>query len=135
MDASPLSAIPKNQRTLIYNNYCLVYHSLYLVSGMLTYRKKIFFYLAALVLAAAGLITKFSIFYRTGFVMADPGLYGSYFVGSNFILKSFAPDQRRKLIALSFDDGPDAAQTGNILTTLKGCGVEAAFCIGKTYQP
>ena len=58
--------------------------------------------------------------------------YGCYYVGSNFfipIICSLKTD--KKVIALSFDDGPVAENTLQILQLLKNNNAEAAFfCIG-----
>lgn len=58
--------------------------------------------------------------------------YGSYFVFSDFFLKVIcAADTDKKEIAISFDDGPAADYTPEILSLLKQYQVEAAFfCIG-----
>jgi peptidoglycan-N-acetylglucosamine deacetylase len=58
--------------------------------------------------------------------------YGCYYVGSNFfipIVCSLKTD--KKVVALSFDDGPVADNTLEILQTLKENNAEATFfCIG-----
>ncbi len=58
--------------------------------------------------------------------------YGCYFVHSNFfipVICSLKTDE--KVVAISFDDGPVAGNTGKILQTLKDNDVKAAFfCIG-----
>jgi peptidoglycan/xylan/chitin deacetylase (PgdA/CDA1 family) len=58
--------------------------------------------------------------------------YGCYYVGSNFfipIICSVKTD--KKVIALSFDDGPAAENTLQILQLLKDSNAKAAFfCIG-----
>jgi len=58
--------------------------------------------------------------------------YGCYYVGSNFfipIICSLKTD--KKVIALSFDDGPVAENTLQILQLLKNNNAQAAFfCIG-----
>jgi len=58
--------------------------------------------------------------------------YGCYYVGSNFfipIICSLKTD--KKVIAISFDDGPDAQNTPQILHLLKTNNAGAAFfCIG-----
>ena len=58
--------------------------------------------------------------------------YGCYYVGSNFfipIICSIKTD--KKVIALSFDDGPVAENTLQILQLLKDTNAKAAFfCIG-----
>lgn len=58
--------------------------------------------------------------------------YGCFYVGSNYfipIICSIKTD--KKIIAISFDDGPDKDNTPQILQLLKACNAEAAFfCIG-----
>ena len=57
---------------------------------------------------------------------------GSYFIQLNFFLKSVNKIKTdRKIIALTFDDGPSGKQTAQILDILKANNTEAAFfCIG-----
>lgn len=59
--------------------------------------------------------------------------YGSYNVRSNFYLKTISSVKtNNKIIAISFDDGPQPLYTPQILQVLKVHQVEAAFfCIGK----
>ena len=58
---------------------------------------------------------------------------GSYFIRWGFFIKSICSVKTsEKIIALSFDDGPDRVMTSRILDILKENKVEAAFfCIGK----
>ena len=58
--------------------------------------------------------------------------YGCYYVGSNFFIPVICSAKTdRKVVALSFDDGPIAGNTLQILQTLKDNNAEAAFfCIG-----
>lgn len=58
--------------------------------------------------------------------------YGSYFIGSGFYIKVICSLQtEKKIIAISFDDGPAESYTPQILQVLKDNDVEAAFfCIG-----
>jgi peptidoglycan/xylan/chitin deacetylase (PgdA/CDA1 family) len=58
--------------------------------------------------------------------------YGCYNVGSNFFIPVICSAQTsKKVVALSFDDGPTAENTLKILQILKDINVEAAFfCIG-----
>jgi len=58
--------------------------------------------------------------------------YGCYYVGSNFFIPIICSAKTdKKVIALSFDDGPIAGNTVEILQTLKDNNTEAAFfCIG-----
>jgi peptidoglycan/xylan/chitin deacetylase (PgdA/CDA1 family) len=59
--------------------------------------------------------------------------YGSYFINSQFYLKAICRVKtNQKIIALTFDDGPDHSSTESLLKTLSAEKVEAAFfCIGK----
>ncbi len=59
--------------------------------------------------------------------------YGSYYVGSQFFMKVLcAANTQQKQIALSFDDGPANAYSGEILRILRDKKIEATFfCIGK----
>ena len=59
-------------------------------------------------------------------------IYGSYSIGSGFYFKAACSVQTtRKEIAISFDDGPDAAFTADILDILRKEQIPAAFfCIG-----
>jgi len=58
--------------------------------------------------------------------------YGCYYVGSNFFIRIICSAKtHKKVVALSFDDGPVAGNTLQILQTLKENNAEAAFfCIG-----
>ncbi|MEO6730745.1 MAG: polysaccharide deacetylase family protein [Ferruginibacter sp.] len=59
--------------------------------------------------------------------------YGCYFVDSNFFLPVIcSATTDKKIIAISFDDGPANEYTADMLEVLHQHGVEAAFfCIGK----
>jgi len=59
--------------------------------------------------------------------------YGCYYVGSNFFLPVICSAKTdKKVISLSFDDGPAAGNTLRILQILKDNNAEAAFfCIGR----
>ncbi|HTE08470.1 MAG TPA: polysaccharide deacetylase family protein, partial [Flavitalea sp.] len=59
--------------------------------------------------------------------------YGCFFIRSDFFLRvSCSGGIAEKKIALSFDDGPVAGSTEDILLMLKDEGIHAAFfCIGK----
>jgi peptidoglycan/xylan/chitin deacetylase (PgdA/CDA1 family) len=58
--------------------------------------------------------------------------YGSYFIQSNFYIKTICSAQTtKKEIAISFDDGPAANYTQEILQVLKNENIKATFfCIG-----
>ena len=58
--------------------------------------------------------------------------YGCYYIGSGFFMPVICKAQTtKKVIALSFDDGPDATNTPKVLQILQQEGVTAAFfCIG-----
>lgn len=60
-------------------------------------------------------------------------IYGSFFVGSNFYIKTICSGQiSGKKISITFDDGPTEVVTEQILDILKDYGVKATFfCIGK----
>jgi peptidoglycan/xylan/chitin deacetylase (PgdA/CDA1 family) len=59
--------------------------------------------------------------------------YGCYFIQSDFFMRvSCSAETLEKKIALSFDDGPVAGATADILHMLRSENVEAAFfCIGR----
>lgn len=58
--------------------------------------------------------------------------YGCYYVGSNFFIPIICSAKtNEKVIAITFDDGPDAINTPQILQLLKANDIKAAFfCIG-----
>ena len=58
--------------------------------------------------------------------------YGCYYIGSNFFINVVCSAKTtEKVIAISFDDGPDPVNTLQLLETLNENAVEAAFfCIG-----
>jgi len=58
--------------------------------------------------------------------------YGCYYIGSGFFMPVICKAQTtKKVIALSFDDGPDTTNTPKLLQILQQEGVKAAFfCIG-----
>lgn len=54
--------------------------------------------------------------------------YGSFYIRSNFFVKTFFKgDPAKKQIALSFDDGPSTTYTPEILNVLKEQSVKATF--------
>jgi peptidoglycan-N-acetylglucosamine deacetylase len=59
--------------------------------------------------------------------------YGCYYVGSNFFIPIVCSAKTdKKVVAITFDDGPDAANTPQILQLLKDNNIQAAFfCIGR----
>ena len=59
--------------------------------------------------------------------------YGCYYVGSNFFIPVICSAQtNKKVVSLSFDDGPTSGNTLRILQILKDNNAEAAFfCIGR----
>jgi peptidoglycan/xylan/chitin deacetylase (PgdA/CDA1 family) len=85
----------------------------------------------------------------TGFILADvflpvPGVWyvgmgivwlilltaGSIFIRMGFYIKSYnAGDNKQRIVAFSFDDGPDAGNTPIILDLLKQQGIQAAFFV------
>ncbi|MDB4901326.1 MAG: polysaccharide deacetylase family protein [Mucilaginibacter sp.] len=58
--------------------------------------------------------------------------YGCYYIGSNYFIPVICSAKtNKKVIAISFDDGPHAANTPQILQMLKDSNAKAAFfCIG-----
>lgn len=58
--------------------------------------------------------------------------YTSYSIGSGFYIRSFCKKNTdEKVVALTFDDGPDVVQTPKVLDVLKKYQVPACFfCIG-----
>jgi peptidoglycan/xylan/chitin deacetylase (PgdA/CDA1 family) len=58
--------------------------------------------------------------------------YGCYYVGSNYFIRVICSAKTdKKAVAISFDDGPHAINTPQILEILKREGIPAAFfCIG-----
>jgi peptidoglycan/xylan/chitin deacetylase (PgdA/CDA1 family) len=74
-----------------------------------------------------------AVYVLTLFIYSLILFYGSYFIHSGFYIKAICTAQTdRKIIALSFDDGPAASYTPQILQVLKENDVQAAFfCIGK----
>jgi peptidoglycan/xylan/chitin deacetylase (PgdA/CDA1 family) len=103
---------------------------------MLTFRNVNFFFIALLLLSlAADKLYGISV-YTYIILLAVYGLilfYGCYDVGSNFfipIVCSLKTD--KKIISISFDDGPDAVNSPLILALLKENNIEAVFfCIGE----
>jgi peptidoglycan/xylan/chitin deacetylase (PgdA/CDA1 family) len=62
--------------------------------------------------------------------------YGCYYVGSNFFIPIVCSAKTdKKVIAISFDDGPDPVNSPQILQLLRDRGAEATFfCIGNKIQ-
>ena len=102
---------------------------------MLTFRNTNIFFISLLVLLIATDVrfgVAWYVYVITAFVYLNILFYGCYYVGSNFFIKIICSTKTdKKVIALSFDDGPDGANTPRILSLLKQNGVSAAFfCIG-----
>lgn len=102
---------------------------------MLNFRNTNILFTALLILAILFHILHgitFFIYPVLGFVYSLVLFYGCYYIGSNFfipVICSFPTD--KKVIALSFDDGPATDYTPEILAILRGEAVKAAFfCIG-----
>jgi peptidoglycan-N-acetylglucosamine deacetylase len=56
----------------------------------------------------------------------------SFFIRSGFYMKAFCKKEtNEKIIALTFDDGPDAEYTPQVLDILKGKAPATFFCIGR----
>jgi peptidoglycan-N-acetylglucosamine deacetylase len=72
------------------------------------------------------------LFIAVGLLYATILFWGSYFVRSNFYIKTIcAANTDKKEIAISFDDGPAQSFTPEILQVLKENNIAAAFfCIG-----
>jgi peptidoglycan/xylan/chitin deacetylase (PgdA/CDA1 family) len=103
---------------------------------MLNFRNTNIFFIVLLVgvvLADLTLAVSFWIYIAIILTYSLILFYGCYYIGSNFFIKVIcAADTADKVIAISFDDGPDATGTPQILQILKDNDVEAAFfCIGK----
>lgn len=58
--------------------------------------------------------------------------YGCYYIGSNFFIQVVcSAETDKKIIAITFDDGPDSVSTPQILNILQKHHVPAAFfCVG-----
>lgn len=93
--------------------------------------------LVIIILLLAGLGTRYPIplysYLILLFIYSLVLFYGSYYVGSNFFVKVLCSARTdSKQIAISFDDGPAAGYTAEILDVLKSNAVPAVFfCIGK----
>jgi peptidoglycan/xylan/chitin deacetylase (PgdA/CDA1 family) len=100
---------------------------------MLTYKKTRWFFLITFALATvASIVFKFPWFY----LLVFPLLYfiilgiGSAFIGLGFFIKSICKaETNEKIIALTFDDGPDVVNTPKILEILKSHQLKACFFI------
>src|ERR1035438_1290505 len=56
----------------------------------------------------------------------------SFFISSGFYLKAYCKKAtRKKILALTFDDGPDPSVTPAILDVLQGKACATFFCIGR----
>jgi peptidoglycan/xylan/chitin deacetylase (PgdA/CDA1 family) len=106
---------------------------------MLNYQKTNFFLLAIiLILLAINFFVPvqwgwFLLVFVVRFVILA---IGSFFISSNFHVKSYCgnPLENKKIIALTFDDGPNE-NTLSILDILKKNNVKATFfCIGKNIE-
>ena len=102
---------------------------------MLTFRNTNIFFISLLVLLIATDVrfgVAWYVYVITAFVYLNILFYGCYYVGSNFFIKIICSTKTdKKVIALSFDDGPDNTNTPRILSLLEQNGVAAAFfCIG-----
>jgi peptidoglycan-N-acetylglucosamine deacetylase len=102
---------------------------------MLKYQKIILVaILIIMFLAVAGLFLRVSLWIFAGiiFVVTVLMIYGSVSLKSGFYTQVIChADTTRKVIALTFDDGPDEVVTPQVLDVLKKYKIEAAFfCIG-----
>lgn len=102
---------------------------------MLNFRNTNIFF-ALLLMALTGLHIKYGMpvyVYPLLFVVYSLIIFrGCYYVGSGFFIKIICKAETgKKEIAISFDDGPAASYTKEILEVLKNENVKAAFfCIG-----
>lgn len=56
--------------------------------------------------------------------------YASYFIGSGIYLKAYCKEKTaKKVVALTFDDGPSPESTPQVLDVLKKYGIKAAFFV------
>ncbi|WP_426669433.1 polysaccharide deacetylase family protein [Mucilaginibacter sp. McL0603] len=103
---------------------------------MLNFRNANIFFISLLLLSVAIQIVEKSVAVYFYIILAGVYslllFYGCYYVGSNFFIPVICSAQTsKKVIALSFDDGPTAGNTLQILKILKDVNAEAAFfCIG-----
>lgn len=102
---------------------------------MLNFRKMNLLFIGLLLLSMAGnvvYVVPVYVYIILAGVYLSVLIYGCYYVGSNFFIPVICSAKTdKKVVALSFDDGPIAGNTPVILQTLKDNNAEAAFfCIG-----
>jgi len=102
---------------------------------MLNFAKMNILFIALLALCIVGNISRGLSGYSYLFLLCAYALllfYGCYYIGSNFFINvTCSLKTTEKVIAISFDDGPDAKNTPQILQALRNNGTKAAFfCIG-----
>ena len=69
------------------------------------------------------------------FVYLFLSVFFSFFIRSGFHMKAYCKKEtKEKIIALTFDDGPDPEITPAILDILKGKGKATFFCIGRKIE-
>ena len=103
---------------------------------MLNFRNTNIFFIVLLIISTSLVLAgKISFFVYPLLLVVYSGIvfYGCYFVQSNFFLPVICSAKtNKKVIAISFDDGPMDKCTLEMLDLLKTYGVQAAFfCIGK----
>ncbi len=102
---------------------------------MLRYPKILLVSVGLLMLAGiTDYFTGISLWWYAGIILVTIGIlaYGSVYIHSGFYTAVICfPDRDEKVIALTFDDGPDERVTPRVLDVLKSHGIGAAFfCVG-----
>lgn len=106
---------------------------------MLNFRNTNIFFtllLAAIIYTATRITVPVFIYLSVFTVYSLVLFYGSYYVDSNFFVKTICSgDNTKKQIALTFDDGPAEEYTPSILNILQQHNVSATFfCIGNRIE-
>ncbi|HTK21407.1 MAG TPA: polysaccharide deacetylase family protein [Mucilaginibacter sp.] len=102
---------------------------------MLNFRNANIFFITLLIISI-GIDIKYGIpWYTYAILLAVYGLllfYGCYYVGSNYFIPIVCSlKTEKKIIGISFDDGPDPENSPRILQVLRDHDAEAVFfCIG-----
>src|ERR1039457_1868228 len=69
------------------------------------------------------------------FVYVSVTILLSFFIRSGFYMNAYCRKETdEKIIALTFDDGPDVENTPEILDILKGKASATFFCIGRKIE-
>ena len=103
---------------------------------MITYRKTTtLFFLLLFLLNLISLGTHYfpvACYFILVFLYLFAAIFFSFFIRSGFQMNAYCNKKTtEKIIALTFDDGPDPGITPEILDILKGRAKAAFFCIGK----